>query len=200
MVATWRHSKNLTSGAPSAPILESTPPRKSEKTTIPRMFIPDALVTFIVSTTILVPKMYTWSFANVRKWVKTPKKNEWKFNFYVRNDYFSSNKWNSFFSFHLAFTKLYVHSFIWITGINHLFKYSLFFFRTIRIQEASGWKSLILCNFSYLIDDLKILIILKTNIPAKEREKALKQIKWLIQSIKLEPGYPLIPPTMLTVI
>lgn len=54
MVATWRHSKNLTRGAPSFPILDKTPPRNSEKTTIPRMFMPDALVTLIVSTSNIV--------------------------------------------------------------------------------------------------------------------------------------------------
>lgn len=54
MVAMWRHSKNLTRGAPSFPILDRTPPRNNEKTTIPRMFIPDAFVTLSVSTTILV--------------------------------------------------------------------------------------------------------------------------------------------------
>lgn len=54
MVATWRHSKNLTRGAPSFPIFDRTPPRNSEKTTIPRMFMPDALVTLIVSTSNIV--------------------------------------------------------------------------------------------------------------------------------------------------
>ena len=84
------------------------------------------------------------------------------------------------------------------------FQVFVVFIRTIRIKEASGWKSLILCNFSYLIDDLKILFILWTNIPAKEIEKwkigVLKRIKLQIQSIKHVPVYLLIPPAKLTVI